>query len=279
MNRRRFPRLRVALTATSAIVLCVALAQSALSRPASGNNSAGQGAVDGYTDGPIIPGTTWRVHEKDRPQPLVVEPAAYTGTPVAPPADATILFDGKSADAWNNPWPVKDGSLIASRGDTKTKAEFGDCQLHVEFLEPVGLRGGGQGRGNSGVFLMDRYEFQVLDCFENRTYADGMTGSIYGQTPPLVNACRKPGQWQTYDIFFTAPRFAPDGTVKRPARATVLLNGILVQNQTEILGGTVHRALAKYEAHPLTAPIRLQDHGNPVAFRNIWIRPFVTSRL
>jgi hypothetical protein len=163
---------------------------------------------------------------------------------------------------------------VKGAGSIQTKDGFGDCQLHVEWASPAVVAGDSQGRGNSGVFLMNTYEVQVLDCYNNKTYADGMTASIYGQYPPLVNACRKPGEWQTYDIVFHAPRFDAAGKLLRPARMTVFHNGLLVHDNDELTGPTAHKARPPYAVHPDKMPISLQDHGNPVRFRNIWIRGF-----
>lgn len=236
----------------------------------------------GYRDTPRLP-DGWRVHDADRPRPPAVDPGP-AGEPVPAPKDATILFDGKNLDAWKGregaaSWTVADGAMQVNRtGDIETKAEFGDCQLHVEWAAPSPAKGESQGRGNSGVFLFGRYEVQVLDSFENATYADGQAAALYGQKPPLVNACRAPGQWQTYDIFFRAPRFTADGALQAPARVTVVHNGIVVQLDEELLGPTSHRALPKYVAHGAQGPIRLQDHGDPVRFRNIWVRPLQLER-
>jgi len=157
-------------------------------------------------------------------------------------------------------------------GDVRTREAIGDCQLHVEWLAPEGGEGAGQGRGNSGVFLMDRYEIQVLDCDEDPTYADGYAGAVYGQHPPLANACRPPGEWQSFDIAWRAPRFDGD-ELDRPARVTVLYNGVVVQDVAEPFGPTAHRTFPEYSPHPPEAPLRLQDHGDPVRFRNLWYRP------
>ncbi len=156
------------------------------------------------------------------------------------------------------------GSLVTRRG-------FGDIQLHLEFATPP-AHGEGQERGNSGVFLMGQYEVQILDSYENETYADGQAGAIFGQTPPLVNASRPPGQWQTFDIVFHRPHFSGDGSLERPARITVLHNGVLVQDNTTITGHTVYMAIARYQPHPDRLPLVLQDHQNPMRFRNIWLR-------
>ena len=204
------------------------------------------------------------------PEPAVVTPGKDNG----PPSDAVVLFDGKDLSKWTNgdKWIIKDGYAISAKSDIMTKDKFGDCQLHVEFATPAEVKGNGQGRGNSGVYLMNRYEVQILDSYENKTYFDGQCASLYKQHPPLVNACRKPGEWQTYDIIFESPRFGTDGKVTRPGYVTVLQNGIVVQNHFELLGGTYYDQPAKYTAHPPREPFHLQFHGNPVMFRNIWIR-------
>jgi hypothetical protein len=227
----------------------------------------------GYTDTPQLPGQKWRVHDIDRPQPTVVTP----GTGSAPPSDAIVLFDGKDLSAWKNGdkaagWKVEAGyAEVNGTGNIETRAEFGDCQLHIEWASPAKVESSSQGRGNSGVFLMGRYEIQVLDSFDNRTYADGGAASLYGQTPPLVNACRKPGEWQSYDIFFRAPRFEGD-KLATPAMVTVVHNGVVVQHAQEFIGATRHREVATYSPHPPVASLVLQDHGNPVRYRNIWVR-------
>lgn len=227
----------------------------------------------------------WAIHDMNRPQPVRVEPGTFSSqeVPGIPPSDAVILFGGKAEDIekWMSDkkdgeptkWEVKDGVLqcVPGSGYIRTKEEFSDCQLHIEWSAPGKVEGNSQGRGNSGVFLLGRYEIQVLDSYENRTYADGQAASLYGQRPPLVNACRGPGQWQTYDIVFEAPRF--DGEqLTRPARVTVFHNGVLVHHAVEFLGPTRHRQVASYEPHESRGPIALQDHGNPVRYRNIWVR-------
>jgi hypothetical protein len=171
-------------------------------------------------------------------------------------------------------WVVKDGyAEVNGSGDIVTKDSFGDCQLHIEWASPAQVKGEGQGRGNSGVYLQGRYEVQVLDSYNNQTYFHGQAGGIYKQYAPLVNASRKPGEWQTYDIIFHAPRFDEEKKLAKPATLTVLHNGVLIQDHVTVLGTTDHAATARYTAHPLKQPLRLQDHGNPVRFRNIWIRP------
>lgn len=198
------------------------------------------------------------------------------------PSDAIVLFDGKDVSKWKSQkdggdvkWKIEDGALVVAggTGNIETKQGFGDCQLHIEWRTPAEVKGNSQGRGNSGIFLMGRYELQVLDNYNNRTYSNGQAASIYKQTPPLVNASRGPGEWQTYDILFTAPSFQEDGTVKTPARITVFHNGVIVQNNTTIWGSTQYIGTPNYERHSAKEPISLQDHGNPIAFRNIWIRP------
>lgn len=195
-----------------------------------------------------------------------------------PPSDAIILFDGKDLSEWVNikggpaKWSVKDGVLtVKHTGSIVTKREFGDCQLHVEWATPDKVEGDSQGRGNSGIIIQERYEVQVLDSFHNKTYYDGQAGSVYKQYPPLVNACRKPGEWQAYDIIYHAPRFEAAGKLLQPATVTVLQNGILVQDHVTIKGPTASEH-PQYVAHPLKQPLELQDHHNPVRYRNIWIR-------
>ena len=205
------------------------------------------------------------------PEPPVVTPGENNG----PPSDALVLYDGKGFDAWKgaeNWHPDADGGFTV-KGPIQTKRDFGDCQLHVEFAEPNPPHGTDQGRGNNGIgFMGARYEIQVLDSYQNKTYFEGQCAAVYNQRPPMVNACRKPGEWQTYDIVFTAPHFAADGKVIRPAYVTVLHNGVLVQNHTEILGSTHFDRPNEYAKHPDKEPLVLMYHGDPVRFRNIWIR-------
>lgn|GEM_PF-177067 len=190
------------------------------------------------------------------------------------PSDAIILFDGTNLEEWENGelWKIEDGNAIPEQTNIYSKRHFGDIQLHVEWAAPKEIESKGQGRGNSGIFLMDRYEVQVLDSYKNETYFDGQAAGIYKQTPPMVNAMRRPGEWNTYDIFFTAPKFRTNGDLETPAYVTVMHNGVLVQNHFEILGPTNYIAAPHYEAHAEAAPIRIQFHGNPVRFRNIWVR-------
>ncbi len=224
----------------------------------------------------------WKPNDPDRPLPPVIEPgtASTQDAPGHPPSDAIVLFDGKDLSQWlaaDNQaakWKVAGGHMevMPHTGYIHTRQPFGDCQLHVEFSEPVPPVGESQERGNSGVFLMGLYEIQVLDSYQNKTYADGEASAVYGQFPPQVNASRPPGQWQTYDIVFHAPHFDKDGKVLRPARVTALHNGLLVQDNVELSGPTAHHDRPAYKATPDKLPLSLQDHGNPVRYRNIWIR-------
>lgn len=219
----------------------------------------------------------WPVHSTDRPRPPVVTPGTPRRTP--PPADAIVLFDGRSLAAWQRGdkpagWKVEHGyaEVVRGAGSIQTRRTFGDIQLHLEWAAPAVIRGEGQGRGNSGVFLMGHYEVQILDSYGNDTYPDGQAGALYGQHPPLVNASLGPGEWQSYDIIFHRPRFNPDGTVREPARATVFHNGVLIHDHQAFTGLTTHGAAAVYRVHADRGPIELQDHGDPVRFRNIWVR-------
>ncbi|MGH7529459.1 MAG: 3-keto-disaccharide hydrolase [Gemmatimonadales bacterium] len=210
----------------------------------------------------------------ERPRPPVVDPGPERA-PVPPPSDAIVLFDDTDQREWTGgPWLVRDGYLevVPGAGTLTTRRSFGDVQLHIEWHAPAPPSGDGQDRGNSGVFLMGVYEVQVLDSYRNDTYADGQAAALYGQAPPLVNACRPPGQWQTYDIVFRRPRFGADGAVRRPARITVIHNGVVVHDAVPFTGRTVHARVARYEPHADRLPVQLQDHGHPVRYRNIWIR-------
>ncbi len=230
----------------------------------------------GYSDTPVITGSKWRVHDGDRPQPRVVTPG---GASASPPSDAVVLFDGSDLAQWigrdggDAAWKVENGYMeVNGTGDISTRAHFGDCQLHLEWATPEEVVGDSQGRGNSGVFLLGLYEIQVLDSFDNRTYADGSASAIYGQYPPLVNASRGPGEWQSYDVIFEAPSW-DSGRLVKGAHLTVIHNGIVVHHRQRAVGPTGHRNLANYDTpHAVTGPLQLQDHGNPVRFRNIWMR-------
>ena len=209
------------------------------------------------------------------PEPEVVKP----GDGTAPPSDAIVLFDGSNLNEWEGmkgkaQWTVEGGIMTVKpqTGAIKTKRAFGDVQLHIEWRAPSKIEGEGQGRGNSGIFFQEKYEVQVLDSYQNRTYSNGQAGSIYKQHIPLVNACRPPGEWQTYDIIYQAPLFKSDGSLGRPARVTVIHNGVLIQNNVALKGPSLYIGKPKYEAHPEKLPLTLQDHNNPVSYRNIWIR-------
>jgi len=221
----------------------------------------------------------WLQHDINRPKPPVVDPVGSPATTPAP-KDATILFDGTNLDAWQATeggparWKVLEGfmEVAPGTGPIETKGKFADVQLHVEWASPNPPVGKGQDRGNSGIFLMGQYELQVLDSYRADTYADGQAGAIYGQYPPLANASRPPGEWQTYDIAFRRPRFDKDGKLLEPARLTLIHNGILIQNNEELWGGTNWLESAPYDSHIDRGPIELQDHGHQVRFRNIWLR-------
>jgi hypothetical protein len=227
----------------------------------------------------MLPGGKWHVHDPDRPQPPVITPGATFSQNAPAPSDAEMLFDGKDLSKWQTAggqeakWNVENGYVETQRGGgIRTRGKWSDFQLHVEFSEPNPPVGTSQGRGNSGILINNMYEVQVLDSYQAKTYPDGQCAAIYGQSPPLVNASKPPGQWQTYDIIFHGPRFDREGKVLRPARVTVLHNGVLVQDNVELTGPTAHKERPPYRAHPEKLPLILQDHDHPVRFRNIWIR-------
>ncbi len=292
---RPLPR-RLAVTCTAALISAAAGALVAV-EPQTGTRQGGAPAAQqptGAAEGrggreggrgrgqapelPIIPGTPWRIHDMTRPRPVVVTPGATVG---APPSDAIVLFDGTDLSKWAGKggseakWPIRDGYVeSAGTGSITTREAFGSIQLHLEFATPAVAKGDSQGRGNSGVIFMGRYEIQVLDSYNNDTYPDGQAAAIYGDWPPLVNVARKPGEWQTYDIVFEAPRFNSNGSLLSPAYATVFWNGVIVHNRQRIAGPTsptqtVHQYDKPHEAE---LPLTLQDHSNPVRFRNIWVR-------
>jgi hypothetical protein len=224
-----------------------------------------------------LPGQKYRVHQEDRPMPQRVTPGLPLPSP-APPSDAVVLFNGKDLSQWRAgrgggepQWKIENADMIIvpQGGSVTTKQAFGDCQMHVEWMVPKGTPGDGQGRGNSGVTLMGRYEIQILD--DNKTYADGIAGAIYGLWPPMVNPIRPQGEWNSYDIFFEAPRFDGD-KVANPAYITLLFNGVLVHNHAELIGATSVLPLAKYTPHAAEESLTLQNHGQALHFRNIWIR-------
>ena len=249
-------------------------------------------AAQGYTDTPMQPNGKWHVHDPNRPKPPVVTPGKQFSQLANPPSDAVILFDGKDFSKWRgevnakkNPsgevgWKIQDGYMeTTDTGVIWTRDEFGSFQMHLEFATPKDINGKdgkpleGQGRGNNGINIFGRYEIQVLDSYQNETYADGQASAIYGQQPPRVNASRPPGEWQTYDIIFEAPTFDEKGEVKTKAFITVLHNGLVVHHRQEILGQTNHRSIGTYKGAKEKGPIQLYEHGNPVHFRNVWIRP------
>ena len=231
--------------------------------------------------GPVSaqPSTEWPIHSKDRPKPAVVSPGK-TALPVPPPAGATILFRGGDLSKWEQVrgdtlrWVARDDyfEVQPGSGDLRTRDSFGDAEVHIEWMSPAPPQGADQNRGNSGLYLMSTYELQILDSWENPTYADGQAGAIYGQFPPLVNASRPPGEWQSYDVVFRGPRFDSSGTLLRPATMTVRHNGVLVQDNVTLSGPTAHYARPPYKPHADRLPILLQDHGHRVRFRNTWLR-------
>lgn len=242
----------------------------------------------GYSNTPMLRGQPWKVHDVNRPRPRAItpgEPSSYEKAGSAP-SDAIVLFDGKDLSNWGQlsredpnvmyvpEWKVQDGymEVVGKTGSLRSLDTFGSCQLHVEWAAPEKVLGASQGRGNSGIILMGLYEVQVLDSFNNRTYADGQAGAVYGQYPPKVNATRPPGEWQIYDIVFEAPKFN-DGKLVSPAYVTVIHNGVVLHHRQEMYGPAAHKHLAEYTEHQPAGPLVLQDHGNPVRFRNIWVRP------
>jgi hypothetical protein len=238
----------------------------------------------GFKDTPMLPNMPWHVHDPDRPHPKVVTPATAPG---GAPSDAVVLFDGKDLSKWGHrgrgaardtivpaTWKVEDGAFTVTRGggDLISRDKFGDAQIHIEWSSPLPVKGNSQGRGNSGVIIMTRYEVQVLDMWQNPTYSDGSAGAIYGQYPPLVSPSRKPGEWNTYDIVFEAPKFEGEKLVK-PAFITLFYNGVCVHNRKESMGPMVYRQVAHYTPHPAEDSILLQDHNSDaVRYRNIWVR-------
>jgi hypothetical protein len=261
-------------------------------------------AKKGYDDVPAPVGPAvranpagFKIHDLDRAAPPVVTPGAQPG---AAPSDAIILFDGKDLSKWQSKemkevddkktgkkkkvatdknidaqWKVENGYVqcVPGSGDIFTRDALGDCQLHLEFATPAKVEGDSQGRGNSGVFFLSTYELQILDAYNNPSYSDGITGAVYGQYPPYVNVCKPPGEWQTYDVIFRGPRFDEQGNVTRKARMTVFLNGVVVQDNSELVGPTSHKRRAPYTPHADKAPLKIQDHHNDTRYRNIWVRP------
>lgn len=237
-------------------------------------------AAEGYTDTPMQPNGKWHVHDSARPLPKVITPGATFSQQAAAPSDAIVLFNGKDFSKWNGEkgdvqWKLEDGFMETTKtGRIRTKDEFGDFQLHLEFATPSEVKGNGQGRGNNGVNIYGQYEIQVLDSYNNPTYADGQAAAVYGQAPPLVNASRPPGEWQTYDIIWETPRWDADKKLVKKAYITVLHNGVVVHHRWELWGYVNHRTVGNYgKPHAPKGYIELYEHGNPVRFRNIWIRP------
>ncbi len=233
----------------------------------------------GYSDTPVIPGQAWKVHDIARPRPAVVTPAARAGDP---PSDAIVLFNGRDLSQWMHAskgqtgpakWKVENGYVecVGKTGDLVSKEKFGDAQFHIEWSAPAGIDGDSQWRGNSGVLIMGRYEIQVLDSWDNPTYADGQAGAIYGWWPPLVNPCRRPGEWNTYGIFWQAPRFEGTRLVK-PAYITLVFNGVLVHHHQEVGGPMAHKVVRQYQPHAPEEPLVFQDHDTKPRFRNVWAR-------
>ena len=255
-----------------------------------GRAAQAKGAADpnalGYDDTPMLPGLPYRVHDRNRPHPRVVDTPARPGDP---PSDAIVLFNGKDLSHWTAARQVKDNSVLPiaepatwkvengileatpGKGDIATKEAFGDIQLHLEWRPPAEFHGDSQNRGNSGIKFQGRYELQILDSYRNPTYADGQAGAIYGEWPPLVNAVHKPGEWNYYDVVFEAPKFQGEKIIK-PGYITAFLNGVVLHNRKEIMGTTAHRQYPKYVAYPGEASLVLQNHNGSENFRNIWVR-------
>ncbi len=282
MKKGSIPRIAVA---SFAVFSCAVLAMA--QAPGQSKTGPAKNRDLGYDDTPIIPGQPYRVHDIKRPHPREIEPAAKPG---GAPSDAIVLFDGKDLSKWTKgkshltgttpfagteppEWKVENGyfEVVPGKGDIATRDKFGDVQLHVEWAAPADAEGKSQGRGNSGVFMMGRYEVEILDSYNNPTYADGEAGAIYGQWPALVNPSRKPGEWQTFDIVWEAPHF--DGAkLMKPAYLTLFMNGVVMHNRKELVSPTKHAALDQYQPQPAEDVLVLQNHGNRVRFRNIWVR-------
>ncbi len=236
-------------------------------------NAKNGSGVYGYKDTPKLSWCEWLCHDPDRPAPPRIDPGK-AGQPAAVPSDAIVLFDGRSLSKWRDGkgWKVEDGCLVSGDGAIATQDSFGSIQLHVEFMGPAHFEGPWYNRGNNGVMLMGLYEIQIFDSYNEKIYPDGQCGAIYGQTPPLVNVTRPPGEWQSFDILFTAPKF--DGEkLMAPARVTMLHNGVLVHLNEEIHGDTGHRIAAVYKQKVSKGPLVFGGHGCPVRFRNVWVRP------
>jgi hypothetical protein len=271
----------IVLVVVAAVFSMRPLAQApATQKPASGTQAAPNPDL-GFVDTPMLPNLPWHVHDPARPHPPVVTPAAAPG---GAPSDAIVLFDGSDLSKWMQrgskdeilapKWPVRDGyfEVGPKTGNLYTRDSFGSVQLHIEWASPTPPTGNSQGRGNSGVLFMGLYEIQVLDTYNNPTYADGQAAAIYGQWPPLANVARKTGEWNVYDIVFEAPAFE-NGKLTKPAYQTVFWNGVMVHNRKEVMGPMIYRDVASYKTpHAAELPLMLQDHNNPVRYRNVWIR-------
>jgi hypothetical protein len=269
------PMLKHYLTPKFLVPAVIVGAAAALTAADAAKKSLGYEATS-----PLIPGTKWHVHDGTRPAPRVVTPAATFSHQAPPPSDAIVLFDGKDLSKWSGPkgdatWKLEGGymEVAPKSGSIRTKDGFADFQLHLEFATPAKVEGNSQGRGNSGVLFNGIYEVQVLDSYENPTYPDGQCAALYGQSPPLVNASKKPGEWQSYDIIFESPRWDADGKIAKKAAVTVIHNGVVVHHRKEYQGNTPHQRNGDYsKPHAPEVFIQLQDHSNPMRFRNIWLR-------
>ncbi len=267
MNYRQLRLLSHILLLSGSIITQAASAAPELLKAKDGSG------VYGYKDTPKLPWCEWLVHDPDRPAPVRVDPGPATA--VAPvPADAVILFDGKGLKAWNSSkdWVVTNGMLVAGQGVLSSKQSFGSAQYHIEWMAPANFKGPWYDQGNNGVLLLGRFEIQIFDSYNEKLYPDGQCAAIYGQTPPLVNVTRKPGEWQTFDIIFTAPKFEND-KLKEPARVTMFHNGVLVHLNEPVYGETGHRIVPEYKSKSSTGSLGLGAHGCPVAFRSVWVRP------
>ncbi len=268
MTTNLVPRILSTLVSTSLLAACL-------------NSFAADGKNLGYTTTPLIPGTQWHVHDGTRPVPRVVTPSDTFSHLAKPPSDAIVLFDGTDFSKWTGGkdgkpgWKIEDGfmEVVGKSGSIRTKDKFADFQLHLEFATPAKVDGSSQGRGNSGVLFNGIYEVQVLDSYNNPTYPDGQCGGLYGQTPPLVNASKKPGEWQSYDIIFESPRWDDKNQLVKKGNVTVIHNGVVLHHKREYQGHTPHQANGNYDRpHAPEVFIELQDHNNPMRFRNIWLR-------
>jgi hypothetical protein len=268
----KYQILRLHPSATLALAFCALLNGGVLMAADLVHAKDGSG-VYGYRDTPVLPWCGFKVHDPDRPVPPRVKAGPPQAQPLPPPSDAVVLFDGKDLSKWQpGKWTVVDGAIEAGAGNLVSRDSFGDCQIHIEWMAPANFEGPWYDQGNNGVLLMGLYEIQIFDSWNEKIYPDGQNAAIYAQTPPMVNASRPPGQWQTFDIVFTAPVF--DGEkLERPGRVTMFHNGLLVHLEEEIRGETRHRALPEYSRKISQGPLVLSGHNCPVRFRNVWVRP------